>query len=202
MSNFFNRSDPKQAVPGDLAGGRDAIIRALFGNGGQAPGQGGGPIGWMSGQATGQGPQQYRNNLGGTGQGQNSVLNNLLGLTSDQTPGGDVLGPLRASSDQRLNDLITEQNANSPARFSTANAYQNSQLIQRSQQDFNLLGAQVLERGRDRQLQAIMGLLGPVLGPTFGGPFTQNASGFENFLGLINAGAGAYAATRGGGNNK
>jgi hypothetical protein len=125
---------------------------------------------------------------GGAAQHQNGVLGQLLGLTGAQggTPGGDVLGPLSASFHQNLTDALSQIN-NQGGRFSTGNAYLSGQAAQRSLNDFNLLGSQVLEHGRDRQLSAIMGLLGPTLQPTFGGPFTQQSSGFENLLGLANA---------------
>lgn len=119
-----------------------------------------------------------------------SVLEDLLGLTSGANPGGDVLGPLSQQYQQNLDYGLSAINASSPGRFSTANTYTQGQFTQRALNDYNVLAAQVLEHGRDRQLQAIMGLLGPVLGPTFGGPFTQNASGFENLLGGIGAVAG------------
>ena len=158
MSVFFDRPAPKQAVPGDLAGLRDTILRSILGG-------------------TAARDQQHR---GG-------VLGDLLGLTSGATPGGDVLGPLRASADTRLNDQINELNASSPGRFSSANIFAQGQLRERSQEDFNLLSAQVLEQGRNRQLAAIQGLLGSALGPTFGGPFTQDPSGWENLLGGISS---------------
>lgn len=114
-------------------------------------------------------------------------MGQLLGLTSGDTPGGDVLGPLAASSNTRLNEQIGELNASSPGRFSSANLYEQGRLRARSQEDFNLLSAQVLESGRNRQLQAIQGLLSSVLGPAFGGPFTQQPSGWENLLGGVEA---------------
>jgi len=151
MPTFFDRPNPQQAVPGDLTGLRDTILRSL------------------------------------TQGGDGGVLGRLLNFTSETNPGNSSLPALRASSDQRLNDQISQLNASAPGRFSTANLYEQGRLRERSQEDFNLLSSQVLERGRDRQLQSILALLGPVFGPTFGGPFTQDPSGFENFLGLANA---------------
>lgn len=197
MSDFFSRPAPQQAVPGDLTGGRQQILDALFGpNGGNSPSaaptwspyganrtRGGAWTGSISGGANGT-------------SGANSALGQLLGLTGANggTPGGDVLGPLRAASDQRLNDQISQLNSQG-GRFSTGNLFGNMDLRARSQNDFNLLGAQVLEHGRDRQLQSILALLGPVLGPTFGGPFTQGSSGFDNLLGLINSASGFIPGT-------
>lgn len=129
------------------------------------------------------------------------ALTQLLGLIN-QKPGEGVLGPLSNVFNTRLNDQISQLNASSPGRFSTANLFQQGQLRQRSMDDFNLLGSQILERGQDRQLQAIMGLLGPTLGPTFGGPFTQNPSGFEHLLGGISSIAELIGAIRGGGGGK
>ena len=51
-------------------------------------------------------------------------------------------------------------------------------------------------------MQAIMGLLGPAMGPTFGGPFTQGSSGFDNFLGLLDAGSNFINPFGGGGKPK
>lgn len=113
-----------------------------------------------------------------------------------------MLGPLGAASNQRLNDQIGALNASSPGRFSSANIYAQGQLRERSQNDFNLLASQVLEHGRDRQLQAIMALLGPAMGPTFGGPFTQGSSGFENFLGLLDTGSNFLPGSGFGGGGK
>lgn len=168
MSDFFDRPDPQQAVPRDLDPLRQAILQAILGSGGQR----------KTPTATGWQTQ-------GQTDGGNGGLDALLGFINQDTPGGDVLGPLRESFDSRLNDQIGEMNASTPGRFSSANIYQQGQLRQRSLQDYNTLAAQVLDQGRSRQLQAIMGLLGPAMGPTFGGPFTQGASGFDNLLGLI-----------------
>ena len=220
MGFLFNHPDPKQAVPQDLGGLRSAILQAILGIGGggaaspqgrspgSAIGLGGFPglpgmgVAGLGGQPQNQrpgGPAQYLGSsgkFGGSGQG--GVLGALLGLTNSQTPGGDVLGPLSAVFNQNLNDQISGLNASSPGRFSTANLYEQSQLRQRSMNDYNLLASQVLEQGRQRQLQAIMALLGPVLGPTFGGPFTQEASPWENVLG----GAQTVAGFLGGGTPK
>lgn len=111
------------------------------------------------------------------------ILSGLLGLASNETPGGDVLGPLADQYRQNLDYGLAQINASSPGRFSTANTYMQGQFTQRALNDYNVLAAQVLEQGRNRQLQAIMALLGPVLGPTFGGPFTQGSSVWENLLG-------------------
>ena len=206
MGFLFNRPAPKQAVPGDLGGGRQQIINAIFGGGASGPTAGGLNRSFLgAGQLPGgQGPGQYL----AANQGGGNVLQQLLGLTGAQggTPGGDVLGPLYDLNQQHLNDQITQMNSSSPNRFSSTNLYEQGQLRQRSNTDFNALASQVLEHGRDRQLQAIMGLLGPVLGPTFGGPFTQDASLWENLLGgvqaagsLMGGGAGAAAGAAGGG---
>lgn len=105
----------------------------------------------------------------------------------------NILNPLRASYQTNLNDQIGQLNASSPGRFSSANLYQQGQLRERSLTDFNVLEGQVRDRAQsrsqDRQMQAILALLAPVLGPTFGGPFTQGSSGFDNFLGLLGAGS-------------
>lgn len=138
------------------------------------------------------------NVLSGVGGKQGGALGGLQGLADANTPGGDVLGPLKAVSDQNLQDNIAGLNASSPGRFSSANLYAQGQLRQRSMNDFNLLGSQVLEHGRDRQLQAIMAILGPALGPTFGGPFTQGQSGFGNLLGGIDSIANLLGALKGG----
>lgn len=132
--------------------------------------------------------------MGGTGsrdqQQRGGVLGSLLGFTSEENPGSSSLPALRASADQRLGDQIAELNASSPGRFSSANLYEQGRLRERSQEDFNLLSSQVLEQGRNRQLQSILALLGPVFGPTFGGPFMQNPSGWENLLGGVGAASG------------
>ena len=183
MPGLFEQPSPQQAVPGDLEPFRQAIIAALLGT--SIPGQ---PIRGF-GTAFGginapglsrptRGPDQPVPEIGG-------LLGELLGLGTDPN---EALGPLRASADQRLNDQIAENNANSPGRWSSAQMYTNSELQRRSNNDFNLLSSQVLEQGRNRQLQAIMALLGPAIGPTFGGPFTQGTSGFQDFLGLLEVG--------------
>lgn len=167
MPGFFDRPDPQQAVPGDLGGIRQSIIDLLMGG--------------RTGPSKSLGGATYQPGRSGGG------LEALLGFMNEQTPGGDILGPLGEVFNTRLNDNISQMNASTPGRFSSANLYQQGQLRQRSMQDYNLLASQVLNQGRDRQLQAIMGLLNPVLGPTFGGPFTQGSSGFEHLLGGIGA---------------
>lgn len=166
MPGFFDRPDPQQAVPRDLAPFRQALLNAILGGT-----TGNNPYGKQRGVPDRQG--------GGGG------LEALLGLATGPNPGGDVLGPLGDVFDTRLNDSISELNASSPGRFSSANIYQQGQLRQRALSDYNLLASQVLEQGRNRQLQALGMLLGPAMGPTFGGPFTQGASGFDSLLGLI-----------------
>ena len=182
MPGLFDQPAPQQAVPGDLEPFRQAIIAALLGTG--APGQALPGFGTAFGgiHAPGlsrptRGPGQPPAEIGG-------LLGELLGLGTNPN---EALGPLRASADQRLQDQIAENNANSPGRFSSAQMYTNSELQRRSNNDFNLLSSQVLEQGRNRQLQAIMALLGPAIGPTFGGPFTQQASPFQNVLGLLDS---------------
>ena len=59
------------------------------------------------------------------------------------------------------------------------------------------MGLQNQQFNQQQQLAAIMALLGPAMGPTFGGPFVQNPSGFENFLGLLSTLA-AFVPTGGG----
>lgn len=211
MGNFFSRSDPQQAVPQDLAGLRALLLQSLTGNagagdphgeertrltaelqrlqsGGAAPGASRADVARRIADVQ----ERLRDigdappSLGGQGGQVGGVLGQLLGMT--QPGGGEgVLKPLRASADTRLNDQITQLNASSPGRFSSANLFAQGQLRERSQEDFNLLSAQVLERGEDRRLQSILSLLGPALGPAFGGPFTQNPSGWENLLGGVNA---------------
>jgi hypothetical protein len=129
-------------------------------------------------------------NGGAAGQTQQGVLGALMGLINPGTPGGDVLGPLSAQFRQNLDYGLSAMNASAPGRFSTANNFTQGQFTQRSLNDYNVLAQQSLEQGRNRQLQAIMELLGPVMSPTFGGPFTQDASGFENFLGFLNTASG------------
>ena len=181
---LFNRPAPQQAVPADLAGGRQQIIDLLFGSPGMTGrdrmrfiGQAGGNLRGARGigqQAVQNAPQR---SLG--------ILGDLLGLTSSATPGGDVLGPLSQQFQQNLDYGLSAINASSPGRFSTANTYTQGQFTQRALTDYNVLASQVLEHGRDRQLRAIMGLLNPAMGPMFGGPFTQDASPWENILGGV-----------------
>ena len=180
MPGFFEQPSPQQAVPGDLEPFRQAIIAALLGTG--APGQALPGFGTAFGgiHAPGlsrptRGPGQPPAEIGG-------LLGELLGLGTNPN---EALGPLRASADQRLQDQIAENNANSPGRFSSAQMYTNSELQRRSNNDFNLLSSQVLEQGRNRQLQAIMALLGPAIGPTFGGPFIQESGGMGALGGLL-----------------
>ena len=156
MPEFFDRPDPQQHTPGDLRGVRRDILQLL---------QGGSGLG------------RLQDNGGGLG-----ILASLFG---GGNPAEGVLGPLRASADERLEDQIGQLNASSPGRFSSANLYTQGQLRRGSQNDFNLLSSQVLQQGQDRQLQTLMALLGPTLNPTFGGPFTQGASGFDHLLGGI-----------------
>lgn len=113
-----------------------------------------------------------------------------------------MLNPLRQVSDDRLKTNISKINSQG-GRWSSANLYQQGGAVQQSQNDFNLLASQILERGQDRRMQGIMGLLGQTLGPTFGGPFTQGSSGFENALGLLSilfpGGGGGQSAPQNGG---
>lgn len=146
------------------------------------------------------------------------------------TPGSDVLDPLRAVANRNLNDSLGQMTATAPGRWNTAALYNQGQARTRAEQDFNLLASQIMEQGRQRQLQAantlgvlantagnapfqrlgqatelgqaqtgmslqnqqfgqqqqlqgLMAILQLLGGPTFGGPFTQGASGWENFLG-------------------
>lgn len=126
---------------------------------------------------------------GAAGQTQNA-LQTLLGLTNQPVD----LAPLQAQFRDNLDYAMSAINASSPGRFSTANAYTQGQASQRAINDYNVLAANLMEQGRNRQLNAIMGLLGPVLGPMFGGPFTQDASPWENILG----GAQSIAGLAGG----
>lgn len=221
MGDFFSRPAPQQAVPGDLAGLRNLLLQAITGNA-----SAGDPHGEERTRLNAElqrlaaGPQnrdvirrigsvrerlndigEAPPNLGGAGGQMGGVLGQLLGMTQ---PGGGqgVLEPLRASSDRRLNDQITQLNASAPGRFSSANLFTQGQLRERSQEDFNLLSAQVLERGEDRRLQAILSVLGPALGPTFGGPFVQNPSGFDNLLGAGQVAGGFFMPGMGGGSGK
>ncbi len=196
---LFNRPAPQQAVPRDLIGGRQQILDVLFGPSQQSYGQFANQqrinqISRGKQQANPGAYQSYQRYLasqqgGGTAGQSMGILGELLGLTSGDTPGGDVLGPLQNVFRQNLDYGISAINAGAPGRFSTGNTYAQGQFTQNALNDFNLVAANVLEQGRNRQLQAIMGLLNPVLGPTFGGPFTQDSSIWENLLG----GAGAVA---------
>jgi len=123
-------------------------------------------------------------------------MGELLGLIGN--PGAN-LGPLSAQYRDNLDYGLSQINASSPGRFSTANAYTQGQFTQRSLNDYNVLAQQTLEQGRNRQLQAIMALLGPVMGPMFGGPFTQGASPWEDLLGGAQAIAGMGIPGLGGG---
>lgn len=197
MGFLFNRPAPQQAVPSDLAGGRNDIIRAIFGatpNAGQT----------RLGRRYGVGQYGQAQQGGGpAGQTQN-VLESLLGLTSN--PGAN-LEPLGAQFRQNMDYALSQINGSTPGRFSTANSYIQGQASQRALNDYNVLAANLLEQGRNRQLSAIMGLLGPVLGPMFGGPFTQNASPWENILGGAQTiaqfipGIGGIPGLGGGGSN-
>lgn len=187
---LFDKPAPQQAVPGDLRQFRNAVIDALLGTGGgnrqtylSDVFTGGGRGVFGSTQPLGAlrpgGPQQMA--AGGNPAGQTQgVLGDLLGLTSTPAPDLASLGTL---FNRNLNDQITAMNASTPGRWSSANLWQQGQLRERSMQDFNVLASQIQQQGRSQQLAAIMALLGPVLGPSFGGPFTQGASPWENILG-------------------
>lgn len=170
----------------------------------------------------------------------------LMQQLNATNPGGDVLDPLSAIFGRNLTDQIQQLNASSPGRWSSANIEQQGRLRERSTGDFNLLAQQIMEQGRQRQLQAastlgvlsgqagqnpfqrllgagqlgtqqtqlaqqqsqfsqqqqlqaIMAILGPILGPTFGGPFTQGASGFENLLAAGQTASGFIPFAGGGG---
>lgn len=85
-------------------------------------------------------------------------------------PGGDVLDPLRAVSDRRLNEQLQQLGASVPGRFSTAAIYEQGRTRANSLQDFNLLASQIMEQGRSRQLQAAQ-TLGMLSGQAGQAPF-------------------------------
>lgn len=168
---------------------------------------------------------QYLNRDTSGGAPEQQAYQNALGPLQHilSGAGAGVLDPLTASFHQNLQDQLSQLNASTPGRFSTANLYQQGQTRQRAMNDFNLMGSNLLQQGaqnqlgaantlgalagnagqasfgraatatglgqqqtgmaQQQQMQALMALLGPALGPAFGGPFTQGSSPFESLLG-------------------
>ena len=79
----------------------------------------------------------------------------MQGDTSN-IPGFDVLNAAGPIFSRNLSDSLSKTN-NQGARFSSTNDAQNRLLKQQGLQDFNLFAQQVLEAGRQRQLQGILG---------------------------------------------
>lgn len=125
------------------------------------------------------------------------LIGQLAGM-GQSNPGQQVLGPLQTQFHQNLADALSQVQANNP-HFSTGASYLGGQTAGHALNDYNVLSAQVLQQGQDQQLKAIMSLLGPALGPAFGGPFTQGSSPWESILGGASAigSLGLFGGNRG-----
>lgn len=95
-------------------------------------------------------------------------------------PGMDVVNAANPIFQQNLGDALSRQRQFGGPRFAAESGRQSRELEQRSLQDFNLFQQQVMEAGRQRQLQAA-----GVLGGLGGGADTSR-------LGLMQ-GAGGFA---------
>jgi hypothetical protein len=138
--------------------------------------------------------------MSGQGSAFNMASPALQGILGSSSAG--VLDPLRASMNQNLGDQLSQMNASTPGRFSTANLYQQGQLRQRSMNDFNTLGTNILQQGVQNQLGAA-NTLGALYGQqsqnqlgaanTLGGLYgqgVQNQLGAANTLGALSGQAG------------
>jgi hypothetical protein len=175
MGFLFNQPAPQQAVPGDLADFRRGLI-GLLGSGGNTGilsqlAHGG--YGSTLQQQSGTGIMQYLNQAAPEQQALNTAMPALQQILSG--PGAGVLDPLKASFQQNLGDQLSQLNASTPGRFSSANLYQQGLTRERSLNDFNTLGANILQQGVQNQLGAA-NTLGALSGQAGQAPFNRLAT--------------------------
>jgi hypothetical protein len=125
-------------------------------------------------------------------------------------PGFDVLSALGPVFQRNLTEALGRQNEVGP-RFASAAQRESRTLEQQGLQDFNVLAQQILEQGRQRQLQGMLGYgqlqlgaqqnqlaaLGPLLQALFGGGLSGGITVGPSALGQLAglAGSGAALAT-------
>lgn len=121
-------------------------------------------------------------------------------------PGFDVLAAAGPIFQRNLSNALAAQTETGP-RFASTAANQSRLLQQQGLQDFNLFAQQVLEQGRQRQLQGILGFaqanqgqqqlqaqfLQQLLGTLFGTGLSQGVTVGPSTLGQITGGIGAIA---------